>query len=353
MADEVEKAKQRLENKASKIQKALDDEAARKRKKQVDQARLDRWYREAPDVKIAQGYLKALTAIWRGEPTKTVGDVEVSLNEIWKELTRRQLAQGSRHGLESKNGALHIIDKIARLKERGHTERAVELALDASRISIQGAPLAVLALYALKTFHPAAVLASDPDYVELENRINASLARGDGHYVRTSDYDKLLLLLFPSMEEHLSSSFATRQQLDALLAAREAKQAHEFMVAERRVKRLALVQKGRAEQAKKAFQATLKAEIDLCASKTRWVRTILGTEQAGQLYGLYGGRVKLIGLNSMQVFKTALDFKGRGQSISAMLYFLPIHDSRDIRRALKLLHLANVCVVTDDTLLAD
>jgi hypothetical protein len=66
---------------------------------------------------------------------------------------------------------------------------------------------------------------------------------------------------------------------------------------------------------------------------------------------LFGGRVSLKGLDNMTVIKTALEFKAMGRSIKLLLERLEFKDPSDVRKALKLLQQANICVVIDESLM--
>lgn len=353
LGSELVKARNRLAEQARIIQRRMDDAAAKELKKKEDRDTLDRWYREAPDVVLAKGYLKALRATWQGYERPTIGEIKVELDDLWRVATKRGLAKGNRHGLESKDGALDMIRKIEALNGGRHTDRAVDIAVEASRMGWQDAPHAVLALFALKTYHHPEALKASADFRALENQIQTSLSRGDSIFVRTTDFDPLLRLLFPAMEEQLNSPFGTKEALEACLAEKAAVETGVRAAAQRRRQRLEAVATGRSNRVKQQFRDALNAEIDLWASKTKWVRTILGAEQAGPLYGLFGGRVKLKGMDTMTVIKAALDHKGRGQSIKAMLLTLPFETDVDVRKSLKMLHLARICIVTDESILTD
>ena len=349
----IEKARNRLAEQARFIQRRMDEAEAKERKKKEDRDTLDKWYREAPDAALAKGYLKALLATWRGHERPTIGEIKVELDDLWRAANKRGLAKGNRHGLESKDGALNLVRRIAALNGRRHTDRAVEIAVEASRVRWQDAPHAVLALFALNTYHHPDALNANADFRALESQIHTSLSRGDSMFVRTMDFDPILRLLFPDMAERLASPFGTRSALEALLAEKAAIEAHAHTVAQRRRRRKEAVANGRAKREKQQIRDALTAEIDLCASKTRWARTISGAEEAGPLYGLYGGRVRLKGIDTMLVIKSALEHKGRGQSIKAMLMTLPFETDADVRKSLKMLHLARICIVTDESLLLD
>ena len=81
------------------------------------------------------------------------------------------------------------------------------------------------------------------------------------------------------------------------------------------------------------------------------MRTQFGQQDAGRLYGLFGGKVSLSGLDTMTVIKTALEYKAMGRSIKLLLEAMPFQNPDDIRKAVKLLQLANICIVVDEQLL--
>jgi hypothetical protein len=350
IAREIESARAKLQAKAKGIRLRMDEIAARKRQEEVDRRSLEMWYREAPDIQLAKGYLKALRTVWTSRPLPSLGASKVDLNQLWHEVSRRCLATGSRGQLEAKWGPLHLIFEIQSCTAGEQTTLAVDLADDAFKTDGLGnAPTAVLAMYALKAYHPARVLEEDELYCSLKSQITSSLARGDAKFIRPTDFDPLLVLLFPEMAASLKTPFATQKARENRLAMLDAERERAERVAHRRRTRIQAVTIGRAAQERHRLSVQLADEIELVSAKVVWVRTVLGEDpaSAGQLYGLFAGKVKLQQLDPMVAFKSAIEHKSSGKSVKAMLCALGLKSVSDVRVVIRLLQLARLCFVTD------
>lgn len=354
LAAEIAQADRRLASRAHAIRQRMDDEERRRKQLEREKAKLESWYRDAPDRAIAEGYLKELRAIWRGEKLLKIGAVRVDIDRLFQTLVQRGLVKGTRYEIESKDGLLFLLWQIQdspRLP--AHTAQAIEIACAAARPSWPGgAPKAVPAMYALKAYHGGQLRASSDLYRETVERIRLSLEAGEMTYVRHVDLDPLLHMLFPEISADLDKSMATPVAVQKIRAQRLAAEAKTKEIEVRRARRMRAVAEGRAAQAAEKLRSALDVEITLCAAKARWVRTQLATHEAARLYGLFGGRVSLSGLDTMTVIKTALEFKAMGRSIKLLLQELPFRDPADVRKALKLLHLATICVVVDEQLIS-
>lgn len=353
LAAEIRLADRRLASRARAIQQRMVDEERRRKQLEREKATLDRWYRDAPDRVIAERYLKELSAIWRGEKLPTSGAVRVDIDRLFQILIHRGLVQGTRYEIESKDGLLFLLWRIQDLPRlRGHTEQAIEMACAAARPSWSGgAPKAVLAMYALKAYHGGQLRASSDLYRETVEQIRHSLEVGESTFVRHVHLDPLLRSLFPEISADLDKSVATPVAVQQVRAQRLSAEAKAKEVEARRTRRKLAVAEGRAAQEAAKLRGALDVEITLCSAKARWMRTQLGSHDAARLYGLFGGRVMLNGLDTMTVIKTALEFKAMGRSIKLLLQALPFKESTDIRKALKLLHLSGICLVVDEQLI--
>lgn len=354
LSAEISQADRRLASRARAIQQRLDDEERRRKQLERDKTKLESWYRDAPDQAIAQSYLKELGAIWRGEKILKTGAVRVDVDRLFQTLVQRGLVKGTRYEIESKDGLLFLLWRIQDLPRLpGHTEQAIEIACAAARPSWSGgAPKAVPAMYALKAYHGGQLRAISELYRDTVERIRLSLEAGEMTFVRHVDLDPLLGLLFPEISADLNKSKATPVAVQQIRAERLAAEAKTREIEVRRARRMRAVAEGRAAKAAEKLRSALDVEITLCAAKARWVRTQLSTHDAARLYGLFGGRVRLSGLDTMTVIKTALEFKAVGRSIKLLLQELPFSDPTDVRKALKLLHLASICVVVDEQLIS-
>lgn len=354
LAAEIAQADRRLASRDRAIRQRMDDEERRRKQLEREKAKLESWYRDAPDRAIAEGYLKELRAIWRGEKLLKMGAVRVDIDRLFQTLVQRGLVKGARYEIESKDGLLFLLWRIQDLPPLpGHTDQAIEIACAAARPNWPGgAPKAVLAIYALKAYHGVQLRAGSDLFRETVERIRLSLEAGEMTFVRHVDLDPLLRLLFPEISADLDKSMATPVAVQQIRAQRLAAEAKTKEIEVRRARRMRAVTEGRAAQAAEKLRSALDIEITLCAAKARWVRTQLATQEAARLYGLFGGRVSLSGLDTMTVIKTALEFKAMGRSIKLLLQELPLRDPADVRKALKLLHLATICVVVDEQLIS-
>jgi hypothetical protein len=209
----------------------------------------------------------------------------------------------------------------------------------------------VLAIYALQAYHGRKLRASSDLYRNTVDQIWQSLKAGESTYVRDVALDPLLRLLFPEISADLDKSAATPAAVREVLAQRVAADEHAREVKARRARRIRAVADGRFAEAAAKVRSSLDAEIALCVTKARWMRNQLGPQDAARLYGSFGGKVSLKGLDTMTVIKTALEFKTLGRSIKLLLDGLAFKDPNDVRKALKLLHLSSICVVVDDQLI--
>lgn len=349
MAKEILKAERRLESRARDIQQRLNAEERQRQQLTQDKAQLARWYQEASDTSLANGYLKALCTIWRGEKLPTVGSVNVDMDELWRSLVRRGIVSGSRSNVDSVSGLLSLLWRIRDCSRHPrHADHAIELACTAAKPGWTGdAPKAVLAMYALKAYLANEIRARSEIYRATKNRIQVSLESGEATFIRPTDLDPLLRLLFPEMSADLDKSISTLAGVQEIRARRLVAEAQSRERAERRVRRERCVSEGRAVQVAEKLRIALDAEITLIVPRARWVRTQLATQDAARLYGLYGGRVTIEGMDTMSVIKSALEFKAQGRSIKLLLQDLAFKDPADVRKALKMLHLAGICVIDD------
>ncbi|MDO9006080.1 MAG: hypothetical protein Q7V20_21765 [Aquabacterium sp.] len=355
LTTEIAQADRRLSARARTIQKQVDDEKRREEQRVRNQAKLDKWYRDAPDQELAERYLKELCAVWLGHKPPAMFTIEVDMNCVWQSLTGRGMARGSRIEVESKSGLLYLLWRIQDLPSLpGHTEQAIEMACAAAQPGWSGsAPKAVLAMYALRAYHGGKLRASSDLYRDTVDQISRSLKAGESTYVRDVNLDPLLRLLFPEISADLSKSVATPAAVREVLAQRIAAEEQAREVKARRARRNRAVADGRAAQAAAKLRSGLDAEIALCVSKARWMRSQLGPQDAARLYGLFGGKVSFHGLDTMTVIKSALEFKALGRSIKLLLEGLAFTHPNDVRKALKLLHHASICVVVDDSLISN
>lgn len=146
---------------------------------------------------------------------------------------------------------------------------------------------------------------------------------------------------------------ATHAGVQEARARRDEAEARARNKEQRREQRLSIVAEGRAAQAAKQRRIALDAEIASLVPKVRWVRTQLGIQDVARLYGLFGASVTIEGIGTLRILKSALELKAQGRSIRLLLQELPFKDPADIRRALQLLQMANICVMDDISLASD
>ena len=355
MANEISKAELRLESRARRIQQQLDEKEVLKQQLARDKAELALWYQEASDEALAKGYLKALSAIWRNEKLPAVRSVSVDIDELWRALVRRDIVSGSRSNVESISGLLHLLWKIRECSRNPrHADHAIGLACSVAEPGWLGnAPKAVLAMYALKAYIDFKLRSRSKTYQVTVDRIKVSLESGEATFVRTTELDPLLRLLFPEMSADLEKSMATHAGVQEARARRDEAEARARNKEQRREQRLSIVAEGRAAQAAKQRRIALDAEIASLVPKVRWVRTQLGIQDVARLYGLFGASVTIEGIGTLRILKSALELKAQGRSIRLLLQELPFKDPADIRRALQLLQMANICVMDDISLASD
>ena len=286
MANEISSAELRLESRARRIQQQLDEKEVLKQQLARDKAELALWYQEASDEALAKGYLKALSAIWRNEKLPAVRSVSVDIDELWRALVRRDIVSGSRNNVESISGLLHLLWKIRECSRNPrHADHAIGLACSVAEPGWLGnAPKAVLAMYALKTYIDFKLRSRSKTYQVTLDRIKVSLESGEATFVRTTELDPLLRLLFPEMSADLEKSMATHAGVQEARARRDEAEARARNMEQRREQRLSIVAEGRAAQAAKQRRIALDAEIASLVPKVRWVRTQLGIQDVARLY---------------------------------------------------------------------
>jgi hypothetical protein len=354
MSHEIRLADVRLERKAREIQDRMDEEQRVREQMDKDQGTLNDWYREATDKALAKGYLKALVAGWRGDGAPKVGIAAVNVETLWQTLASRKLVRGSRGYAESKDGLLFLLWRIQSLPARTrHTNHAIELARSASQLGFAArAPLAALAVYALKAYHGSELRHTSDLYRETEDQINESLQVGEEMYVRLIDLDPLLHLLFPEMSDYLISSSATPQIVHEVRAKRIAAEAKATEVAQLRASRRRLVDEGRARKAAAVARDDVNAEITRLVSRTRWDRAQMSVNDAAKLNDQFGASANITSLKSSRIIWLALEFKADGRSIKALLEMLDLNSSSDVRKVMRLLRLCGVCLI-DEGLVGD
>lgn len=354
LTEEIAAADRRLAARARPIQKQVDDEKRRKDKLARDQANLDQWYLEAPDEELAGRYLKELCAAWSGYKVLPMFNLEVDRDRLWQNLRKRGLVRGSRSGVESKSGLLYMLWRIQDLPPTSaHTEVAIDMVRAAAEPGVSGlAPNAVLGIYAIQAYHGREVRASSTLYRDIVEVITKSLKAGHSTYARDDTLDPLLRLLFPEISADLDKKVATPAAVRETRAQLDAADEDARRVKTRRKNREKAVAEGRSALAAKKLRSSFDAEIALCVTKVRWMKGPLGPQDAARLDDSFGGQVSFKGLETMTVIKSALKFKSQGGSIKVLLEQLEFSDPRDVRKALKLLHHASICVVADEILIS-
>lgn len=355
MSHEIRLADVRLERKAREIQDRVNEEQRVREQLAKDRGTLNDWYREATDKALAKGYLKALVAGWRGEGAPKVGTAAVNMDTLWQTLVSRKLVQGSRSYAESKDGPLFLLWRIQSQTGRTrHTDHAIEFARSALQPVFAGrAPLAALAMYALKAYHGTELRRTSDLYRETEDLINESLQAGDERYIRHIDLDPLLHLLFPEMSDYLISSSATPQVVHEVRSKRIAAETRAREIAQLRVSRRRFVDEGRARKAAAAARADIHAEITRFVSRARWAaRAQLSVNDAAKLNDRFGASVNITSLTPLRIIWLALEFKAAGRSIKALLEILDLSSASDVRKVMRLLGLCGICLV-DENLTGD
>lgn len=347
MSPEIKLADTRLARKAREIEIRLNEEQREREQRASDQRKLNAWYRNSTDKALAAGYLKALTAAWRGEAPPMVGTAEVELEAMWQVLVSRNLVKGPRNLAESKDGPLHLLWRIKSLQRRSrHTDTAIELVRSASRPGFAGrSPNAALATYALKAYHGSDLRQTSDLYRETEDLIETSLQAGEETFVRVVDLDPLLHHLFPEMSDYLATSSATPQVVSEVRARRVAAETKAWNSAQLRARRQRIVSEGRAKKAAQALRAEIDAEIAYFTSRTRWARNHLNADDAARLYEQFGGQVKLTSVKPSLAITRALQFKAQGQSIKQLIETLGVNSASEVRKVMQLLQEAGICLI--------
>lgn len=343
-------ARRRLSLRADGIQRAMDaEERSRKaeeqrleaeaRQRDEEKRKLQSWLELSKDTSLVKGYLKVLRATWAGDKTYVDGRKTGTHQALWDELERRRLVQSDRRSTEAKAG---LLNQLLRLKDEPWQmigASSIELFSEAVKHYMADSNSAVILMFALGKkkgeMSPHEAQAFDAICAILHLAVESESAR----YQRSTKNDRLLALAFPEIAADLASVYGTSEHYAKLRSVKEKKAAHE----RRRTSRVALVTQGRKRQADEKEALDVKKELQAVAGVLRWREFPFDDPKPALLYALYGGKARLYGHSSLELFSVAERHRKSGQSVDKALSAMSFKEARNVAAAVSLLLHARLC----------
>lgn len=340
ITDEIAKARRRLAARATSIQRGIDAEAAAGKQRLVDRSRLEDWLDTAENLTLCKGYLKALKASWAGQPAPQLGTEPVALNDLWDELKRRKIVGTNRQSIEARGS---LLSALVRIKEEASGPKGGALIDLLTRAESYEKGNALVIMFSLQRNTPSMMPLQAETFQECCERLRTAVQNCTARVCRLTEHDRLYALLFPEIATDLESDYGTQTHMSRLLQEREEQKCVDQRRLDRRQTRVASVQRGRSEKAKKEQAVALAKALATFSGKLRWVKSLSDGPGAGVLYGRYSGQVSLKDINPMIVLKTAIEYRDRGYNEDAALKAMPFKDVRDIPEVVRLLQLSRLC----------
>lgn len=350
IAGEVTKAKRRLAERARRIQNGINAKAAAKRlhldaerKRLEDRARLKSWLKTTTDLALSKGYLKALKASWAGQPVPQMGTEPVALTDLWDELKCRKIVGANRQSIEPRGC---LLNTLVRIKEEALGAKGgalIDLLVKAVSYDWMAAGNPLVIMFALKRNKPLMTPSQAETFREYCARLETAVQNSDVRVCRLTEHDRLYALLFPEIAPDLESDYGTESHMSRLFQEREKQKIADQRRHEHRQARVALVKRLRNEKAKSKQAEVLDKELAIFSGKLQWVRRLSDGPGAGVLYGRYSGQARLQGIDSMDIFKTAIAYRDSTCNVDAALKAMPFRHAADIPEAVRLLQISGLC----------
>lgn len=353
IADEVSKAKRRLAERFSRMQKNFEAQAAEDRRREqvvltrlADRAHLESWIKTTGDSSLCKGYLKALKATWTGQAPPMLGTEPISLTDLWDELKHRKIVGANRQSIESNGGLLRALVRINGDAFDEHGGALIDLLATAMSYARMATGNALVIMFALKQKTPSMLPLQAETFRESCERLHNAIRSGDARYCRNTEHDRLYALLFPGMASDLYSEYGTATHVSRMLTEQQEKKAADERRRGRRQTRLALAYQLREKKIKSQQAEGLKKELSSAMGLLRWRRSFVDGPGAAVLYGLYSGHVHFQSIAALDVLKTAIAYRDTGAGVDSALKAMPFNHAADIPEAVRLLQMSGLCFST-------
>lgn len=149
-------------------------------------------------------------------------------------------------------------------------------------------------------------------------------------------------MAFPEIASDLTSIYGTSEHYTRLRSAKDQKAVRE----KRRASRVALVECGRKQQAEEEEALAVRQELQAVAEALRWRTFPFEDPKPALLYALHGGKEKLYGHDSLDLFRMAEQHRRSGQSVGKALNAMQFKEARNVVAAASLLVHAGLCFRT-------
>lgn len=346
---QIEDARQRLKLRADLIQKAIDEEALRRqaeeqrleaeaRQRGEDARTLQSWIQRSTDTSLVKGYLKVLKASWAGDKTYLDGRKAGTHQALWDELERRQLALSDKYRTEVRAG---LLSQLLCLKDDPWETCGgsfMDLFSGAVKNYMANSNSAVVIMFALEKKRGEMSAEQLQAFDALCSTLHLAVESESTRYQRDTKNDRLFAVAFPDIASDLASIYGTPEHYTRLRSAKDQKAARE----KRRTARVALVKNGRKRQTEEKEAQAVKQELQI-SEVLRWREFPFEDPKPALLYALHGGKAKLYGHESLELFRMAEQHRRSGQSVSKALSAMQFKEARNVVAAVSLLVHAGLC----------
>lgn len=217
-------------------QKQLELQAKKATALQEETNRKQQWFRQLSDEQVAQEYLVALRREWNQKNMMTSNHMVWTADEWKRLLTERKMSLLTQDAMCRMYGVLHLLSAIRRAsRDENKPLPYIEFRSKVKDERWKGLLMSAISIY--RPFMKDGIEIFEHDYSIVE----ASIMNGATDYVRPSEYDRVIALVFPELADELGKEKGTRiyaenirQKLAEEEAAMRITQAEVFSAAERK-----------------------------------------------------------------------------------------------------------------------
>lgn len=348
--EEIKKARQRLEDQAVDIQRAMDAEVrkqeeeqrkiqAKKALREKEREGIKRWIGQSAPPSLLRAYAKVLKASWKGDTIYSTGDKEGTHQALWDELVQRNLVCDNRAALESTSGLLRLLLRLEEEPWHSVGTQALGRLRAALNDYMADTHNAIPLMFVLEKRVPEMPSNDLQQFTDLRSTLLQKVKNGSAEYQRNTGNDQLLALLFPNIAYDLASAYGTPAYYANMRALKEQQVAHEKL----RAARKSLVKAGREKQDEQQKAAAVEEALDAVAGTLNWRDFPFGDPSPAQLYAQHNRKARLQGLSVLDLYIKAEEYRKRRDSVDNALRAMAFTEAGDVASAVSLLRHAKLC----------
>lgn len=242
----------------------LDEEVRRIESEQAQERARRTWFEGLSEEQAATEYLQMLRAWWRGRDPEERGGVPWTARQMASLMADRGLRGLDANMLSGRAGLLRRLDDLraqaggreGRVTPYGHFKAVYESPSEQRYVT--------WILLAIKMFKPSVPPEEVAQLNEGREQVKSSIARGETAYARPKQWDKLVGMMFPGLQEGLDQVFGTE--------AYAAKLARDRQLEARRAEteRAARAEAARREEELRLGQAEIADAIEQVCKRFEW-----------------------------------------------------------------------------------